>query len=80
MASNERIRCPQKPSPTKTDLRPPWEAQAQANLRVVSGVQIARSRDALLTDFGKTTLDDRYVLPGESYQQMFARVATALCG
>ncbi len=36
-----------------------------------------RSRDALLTDFGKTTLEDRYLLPGESYQDMFARVATA---
>jgi len=35
------------------------------------------SRDALLTDFGKKTLDDRYLLPGESYQDMFARVATA---
>lgn len=35
-----------------------------------------KSRDALLTDFGKTTLDDRYLLPGESYQDMFARVAT----
>jgi ribonucleoside-diphosphate reductase alpha chain len=35
------------------------------------------SRDALLTDFGKTTLDDRYLLQGESYQDMFARVATA---
>jgi ribonucleoside-diphosphate reductase alpha chain len=35
------------------------------------------SRDALLTDFGKKTLDDRYLLPGETYQDMFARVATA---
>jgi ribonucleoside-diphosphate reductase alpha chain len=38
---------------------------------------VDRSRDALLTDFGKTTLEDRYLLPGESYQDMFARVATA---
>ena len=51
--------------------------KAQASLRVVSGVQTDPSRDALLTDFGKKTLDDRYVLPGESYQQMFARVALA---
>ncbi|MGE3301508.1 MAG: ribonucleoside-diphosphate reductase subunit alpha [Hyphomonadaceae bacterium] len=35
------------------------------------------ARDALLTDFGKTTLEDRYLLPGESFQDMFARVATA---
>nr|WP_084355811.1 ribonucleoside-diphosphate reductase subunit alpha [Novosphingobium lentum] len=35
------------------------------------------SRDALLTDFGKDTLDDRYLLPGEAYQDLFARVADA---
>ena len=35
------------------------------------------SRDALLTDFGKETLRDRYLLPGESYQDLFARVASA---
>ncbi len=35
------------------------------------------SRDALLTDFGKETLRDRYLLPGESYQDLFARVAAA---
>jgi ribonucleoside-diphosphate reductase alpha chain len=40
-------------------------------------VRIDRSRDALLTDFGKATLDDRYLLPGESYQDLFARVASA---
>jgi ribonucleoside-diphosphate reductase alpha chain len=33
------------------------------------------ARDALLTDFGKDTLTDRYLLPGESYQDLFARVA-----
>ena len=38
-------------------------------------IQIDNSRDALLTDFGKDTLRDRYTLPGESYQEMFARVA-----
>ncbi len=35
------------------------------------------SRDALLTDFGKETLDDRYLLPDETYQDLFARVADA---
>ena len=35
------------------------------------------SRDALLTDFGKETLTDRYLLPGEGYQDLFARVADA---
>ena len=46
-------------------------------LSLVRKVQVDRSRDALLTDFGKTTLEDRYLLPGESYQDMFARVSTA---
>ena len=40
-------------------------------------VEVDRSRDALLTDFGKETLNDRYLLPGESYQDMFVRVASA---
>jgi len=35
------------------------------------------SRDSLLTEFGKETLKDRYLLPGESYQDLFARVAAA---
>jgi ribonucleoside-diphosphate reductase alpha chain len=35
------------------------------------------SRDSLLTLFGKDTLDDRYLLPGETYQDLFARVADA---
>ncbi len=35
------------------------------------------SRDVLLTEFGKDTLNDRYLLPGESYQDLFARVASA---
>ncbi len=35
------------------------------------------ARDALLTLFGKDTLDDRYLLPGETYQDLFARVADA---
>jgi ribonucleoside-diphosphate reductase alpha chain len=34
-------------------------------------------RDALLTEFGKDTLRDRYLLPGESYQDLFVRVASA---
>ena len=52
-------------------------AQARPQLQLVRKVEVDRSRDAKLTDFGKTTLEDRYLLPGESYQDMFARVATA---
>ena len=29
-------------------------------------IDVDHSRDALLTDFGKETLNDRYLLPGES--------------
>ncbi len=35
------------------------------------------TRDDLLTEFGKETLKDRYLLPGESFQDLFARVASA---
>jgi ribonucleoside-diphosphate reductase alpha chain len=38
-------------------------------------VHIDRTRDAKLTAFGKATLADRYLMPGESYQDLFARVA-----
>ena len=39
-------------------------------------VRVDRSRDALLTDFGRATLSDRYLMPGESFQDLFARVAS----
>src|SRR6185503_20129382 len=40
-------------------------------------VKTDAERDELLTEFGKDTLRDRYLLPGESYQDLFARVAAA---
>jgi len=40
-------------------------------------VEVDHSRDALLTEFGKETLRDRYLLPGESFQDLFVRVASA---
>ncbi|HXQ46643.1 MAG TPA: ribonucleoside-diphosphate reductase subunit alpha, partial [Caulobacteraceae bacterium] len=67
--------------PSATEAR---EAKFQATrpaesprLHLVRKVEVDRSRDALLTDFGKTTLERSYLLAGESYQDMFARVATA---
>jgi len=48
---------------------------AKPDLKVVRDIEIDRSRDALLTEFGKTTMEDRYLLPDESFQDMFARVA-----
>lgn len=53
------------------------DAADRPHLKVVPSIQIDRSRDDLLTDFGKKTLEDRYLLAGESYQDMFARVSTA---
>jgi len=44
---------------------------------VVGSVRTDPTRDALLTDFGKATLQDRYLLAGESFQDLFARVARA---
>jgi len=40
-------------------------------------VHIDHSRDQYLTDFGKAVLTDRYLLPGESFQDLFGRVASA---
>jgi ribonucleoside-diphosphate reductase alpha chain len=65
--TREIITEPVRNEPQKTDQRPA--------LRVVRDIQIDHSRDALLTDFGKKTMEDRYLLPGESFQDMFARVA-----
>jgi len=39
-------------------------------------IKIDRSKDEKLTDFGKATLKDRYLGQGESYQDLFARVAS----
>jgi ribonucleoside-diphosphate reductase alpha chain len=39
-------------------------------------IKIDRSKDANLTDFGKATLTDRYLGQNESFQDLFARVAS----
>ncbi|HMP55709.1 MAG TPA: ribonucleotide reductase N-terminal alpha domain-containing protein, partial [Novosphingobium sp.] len=56
-------------------------AAAQTDSKTVMprrfAIEVDHARDALLTDFGKDTLDDRYLLPGERYQDLFARVADA---
>ncbi len=60
----------------------PPEAEQHAPMPAPLGVRpvpadltLVRSRDDLLTAFGKATLNDRYLLAGESYQDMFARPA-----
>jgi len=63
---------------TKTKIRK-GKPKGGVELRVIEPMTVTQdpSRDALLTAFGKTTLEDRYLLPGESYQDMFARVSVA---
>ena len=61
------VRAEAKPDPRASNAILPWAWP----------VTVDRSRDALLTDFGRETLKDRYLLPGESYQDLFARVAAA---
>lgn len=39
-------------------------------------VKIDKTRDDLLTNFGKAVLRDRYLLEGEDIQELFSRVAT----
>ncbi len=58
---------------TRTDTKS--DSKSVATRRFA--VKTDSSRDALLTDFGKETLKDRYLLPNESYQDLFARVASA---
>ena len=47
-------------------------------VQIKPGIKVKKdsTRDILLTDFGKATLKDRYLLPNEDYQGMFARVAS----
>jgi ribonucleoside-diphosphate reductase alpha chain len=78
-AATPQALTPQAPTP---------QAKASATQNVQGGeaskvidapypLDVDHARDALLTDFGKETLKDRYLLPGESYQDLFVRVASA---
>ena len=61
---------------TRPAVKPPMPAPL-AKKPVPADLKLDRSRDALLTAFGKATLNDRYLMPGESFQDMFARVSCA---
>jgi len=50
---------------------------ASGSAKVPYALEVDHSRDSRLTDFGKETLKDRYLLPGESFQDLFVRVASA---
>jgi len=70
-AAAEELRA----GPAPAEAQRSEHKRARPELKVVREIELDHSRDALLTDFGKKTLEDRYVLPGESFQEMFARVA-----
>ena len=42
-----------------------------------NAIPLQFDRDDNITAFGKATLNDRYLLPNENYQQLFARVSAA---
>lgn len=70
--------------PTRTLLKfpnvqekksPPEEKSTPKLKPTKEQLRLDHTRDDLLIQFGKETLDNRYLLKGESYQDMFARVA-----
>lgn len=77
--SNElkEINRPLPYSPDNLPPAPPFEEFLARKKKHEDYIQIDNSRDDLLTDFGKVTLTDRYLLPGETCQGMFRRVAAS---
>jgi ribonucleoside-diphosphate reductase alpha chain len=63
------------PKKAKASKAPAIDSKAVKPL--IYPVEVDHGRDELLTNFGKDTLQDRYLLPGESYQDLFVRVASA---
>jgi len=69
-----------KEIPTNNEKRPDLfslsnETELFQNEKGIT-IKIDRSRDSNLTEFGKATLSDRYLGANESYQDLFARVAS----
>lgn len=52
------------------------EVARRVHYRDGGRVEINSGRDSFLTEHGKATLKDRYLLPGETPQTLFARVAS----
>ncbi|MBO1324050.1 ribonucleoside-diphosphate reductase subunit alpha [Acetobacter sp. TBRC 12305] len=72
---NDTLR-PQATAPGEPDLFGNGALPDMVQLPGHHQVRVDRTRDALLTPFGKATLDNRYLLPDESYQDLFGRVAS----
>ncbi|MGI9439341.1 MAG: ribonucleoside-diphosphate reductase subunit alpha [Parvibaculales bacterium] len=75
MAARQRRRAEGDPAHGEPQLD--FDRQDQAvQFKAAPRVKTDPSRDALLTAFGKATLTDRYLMPGETFQDLFARVAS----
>jgi len=80
LAKNDAPAAPESKGESAADTAPAAKLNDSSEAKVHARrfeIVTDKSRDALLTDFGKETLEDRYLLPGESYQDLFARVASA---
>ena len=55
----------------------PEKEVAEAKTKAGDSKTVDVRRFDVVTEFGKETLRDRYLLPGENYQDLFARVASA---
>ncbi|MGH6694218.1 ribonucleoside-diphosphate reductase subunit alpha [Sphingopyxis sp.] len=80
LTKNEAPAAPEAKGESAPDAAPAAKLNDSSEAKVHArrfDIVTVRDRDALLTDFGKETLEDRYLLPGESYQDLFARVASA---
>ena len=58
----------------ENDVKNRQHIEKDLNVKTKHDLKPDYSRDSLLTDFGKATLTDRYLLPGEKFQDMFIRV------
>ncbi len=58
----------------ENDVKDRQHVEKDLNVKTKNDLKPDYSRDSLLTDFGKATLTDRYLLPGEKFQDMFLRV------
>jgi ribonucleoside-diphosphate reductase alpha chain len=70
--NTENISEIRQPELSQPELSQPELYQTERGIRI----NIDRSRDSKLTEFGKETLSDRYLMPGEGYQDLFARVTS----
>ena len=71
------VKEPVKAEAATPDVKRPPMTGPLAPKPQPSDLVLDRARDDLLTPFGKATLRDRYLLDGESFQDMFARVSCA---